>query len=274
MILLGRPVADAIETQLKQKIADLKTKNIKPYLAVLLIGDDPASVLYTRKKKEKAESLGIGYRLYKTPATVSEEVVLTLINDLNKNKNVHGIVVQLPLPAGYDTAKILSEIEKGKDVDGLKDGLGQSERVEFYPPAAGAILEILNFYQIDLKDKKVVLVGRGKLVGEPLEKIFLKQNIDLTVCDSKTLNLKPITLSADVIISGVGKPGLITAEMVLPQTIIIDAGTAESNGSTIGDVSPSVYEKVASYSPVPGGVGPVTVVKLLKNVVESAESSE
>ena len=265
MILLGHPVVEAIETGIKETIKCLAQEKIQPYLAVILVGDDPASVLYTRKKKEKAESLGIGYRLYHLPATIGEENILTLIDDLNKNKFVHGIVVQLPLPSDFETAKILTSISPEKDVDGLNGG--------YPPPAAGAIMEMLKFYKIDLANKKIVLVGRGKLVGEPLAKILREQNIDFEVCDSKTLNLKPITSSADIIVSGVGKPGLITAEMIKSQAIIIDAGTAESNGSTIGDVDPEVYNKATSYSPVPGGVGPVTVVKLLKNVVESAKKT-
>ena len=265
MVLEGRPVAQAIETELTQKIANLKAKNIQPFLAVILVGSDPPSVLYTRKKQEKAEALGIGYRLYRFPANIAEEDIVEVITDLNLNKNVHGIIVQLPLPESFDTAKVLGAINQSKDVDGLNGG--------FSPPAVGAILELLKFYKIDLTDKKVVLVGRGKLVGEPLEKILKEQNIDLTVCDSKTIDLADEIKKADVAISAVGKAGLITCEMVTDKTIIIDAGTAESNGSTLGDVAPEVYAKVASYSPVPGGVGPITVVSLLKNVVTSAEKN-
>lgn len=263
MILSGRPVALALEDEIKIEIIELAEIYIKPFLAVILVGDDPASILYTRKKQEKAESLGIGFRLYKYPSSFSQENLITIINDLNMNKSVHGIIIQLPLPESFDTTAVLSTIEKTKDVDGLNNG--------FPPTTAGAILEILNYYNIDFTNKKVVLVGHGKLVGEPLGKILSQKNIDLTVCDSKTENLAAITLAADVIISGVGKPGLITPLMVKSDAIIIDAGTAESNGSTLGDVDTEVYNKVASYSPVPGGVGPVTVVKLLKNVVEAAK---
>ena len=263
MILYGKPVVLAIETELKQEIARLVDLKIQPFLAVILVGDDPASVLYTRKKEEKAQSLGIGFKLYSYPASVSQADLLLLIDNLNHDVSVHGIIIQLPLPQGFDTAELLSQISKEKDVDGLNGGL--------VPPAAGAVLELLNFYKIDLTNKKVVLVGRGKLVGGPLEDILTQRNIDLTVCDSKTVDLKEETLKAKVIISAVGKPNLITKEMVGSEAIVIDAGTAESNGSTIGDLSPSVYNYVQSYSPVPGGIGPITVAKLLKNVVEAAD---
>jgi methylenetetrahydrofolate dehydrogenase (NADP+)/methenyltetrahydrofolate cyclohydrolase len=263
MILYGKPVVEAIEQEIKQEIKKLADVNIQPFLAVILVGSDPASLVYTRKKKEKAESLGMGFRLYHYPETMAQDDIAVIIADLNQNKNVHGIIIQLPLPEGFDTDKLLSLINPEKDVDGLNGG--------FATPTAGAILELLEFNNIDLKNKKVVLVGHGKLVGQPLEKIFKTQNIDLTVCDSKTEDLKSITLSADIIVSGVGKPNLITADMVSENVVIIDAGTAESSGSTVGDVAPDVYEKVASYSPVPGGVGPITVIKLLKNVVESAQ---
>jgi len=266
MILYGKPVVEAIENEIKETIIDLKAENVLPFLAVILAGDDPASVLYTKKKQEKAESLGLGFRLYHFPADITEENIATLIGDLNLNKNVHGIIIQLPLPEGFNTEKLLALIDPSKDVDGLNGG--------FPTPTAGAILELLDYYQIDLKAKKVVLVGYGKLVGQPLEKILSEKNIDLIVCDSKTNDIKNILLSADVIISGVGKPGLITAEMVNEKVILIDAGTAESNGSTVGDVAPEVYTKVAGYSPVPGGVGPITVMKLLKNVVESAKENK
>lgn len=261
--MYGKPVVLAIEEELKLDIAKLAEANIRPFLAVILVGDNPASVLYTRKKKEKAESLGLGFRLYHFPTTMRQEDIEMIIGDLNINKNVHGIIVQLPLPEGFDTSKLLANIAKEKDVDGLNGG--------YAPPAAGAIMELINFYNIDLKNQKVVLIGRGKLVGQPLEKILNEQNIDLIVCDLKTENLTLITLSADIIITGVGVPMLIKKDMVSQKAIVIDAGTAESCGTTVGDVSPAVYSHVASFSPVPGGIGPITVVKLLKNVVEAAK---
>jgi len=266
MILSGKPVAQAIEQEIIDLIEKLQEKSIKPAMAVVLVGNDPASLLYTRKKHEKAESLGIGFKLYHFPADFREDDLVTLINDLNKNKNIHGIIVQSPLPDNINPEKVLAAIDIKKDIDGLNNG--------FTPPAAGAILELLDFYNIDLTNKKIVLVGRGKLVGAPLEKLFLAKNIKAMVCDSKTADLSSKTKEADVIISAVGKPGLITTEMVSEKSIIIDAGTAEMGGQTAGDVDSKVYEKVAAYSPVPGGIGPITVIKLMKNLIEAAAQNE
>jgi len=262
MILYGKPVAEAIELKIKARVSQLAPGATKPFLAVILAGRDAASQLYTQKKKEKAESLGIGIRIHHLPENTPEQNIIDLIELLNQNKTVTGIIIQLPLPEGLLAVKILAQIKPAKDVDGLNNG--------FPPATAGAILELLDFYDIDLNGKKIVIVGHGKLVGAPLEKILTDKNLDVTVCDSQTLDLKPITLGADIIISGVGKPGLIAADMVKPSAIIIDAGTSESSGATVGDVDIEVYKKVSSYSPVPGGVGPVTVAKLLKNVVEAA----
>lgn len=262
MILYGKPVAEKLEQDIKIEITKLAQENIKPFLAVILVGEDPASILYTRKKREKAENLGIGFRLYHLPLNTPEQHILDLVNLLNSNKEVHGLIIQLPLPENLDTAKILAAITPKKDIDGLNGGQT--------PPAAAAVLEIINFYNIDLMGKKIVLVGHGKLVGAPLEKILTAQGVEVLVCDSKTNDLKSVTLSADIIISGVGKPGLITPEMVRKEATVIDAGTAESKGSTVGDVDTSVYEKVDSYTPVPGGVGPVTVACLMKNLIDAS----
>lgn len=259
MILDGKKVADKIYESLEKEIEGLKEKKIRPFLAVVLVGEDPASLIYVKKKEEKAESLGIGFKLYHFPAMALESDILKTIEELNQNKNIHGIIVQLPLPKNIDTDKILKSIASEKDI----------ERIS---PAANAILEILRFYDIDFMDKKIVIVGRGKLVGEPLHKMLAAQSIEPQVCDSHTPDLQSKTLSADIIISGVGEPGLITAEMVSPNAVVIDAGTAESSGKLAGDVDKSVYEKVAAYSPVPGGVGPVTVAMLYKNLVEAAKN--
>lgn len=255
MILDGRQVADKIYKDLERKIEGLKKQNIQPFLAVVLIGDDPASLLYIKKKEEKADELGIGFKLYHFPTMASEHDVLNLIQDLNQNDSIHGIIVQLPLPKNIDTDKILKSITPEKDIESVS-------------PAAQAILEILKYYNIDLNNKKIVIVGRGKLVGQPLEKILKSQNLDFIICDSKTPDLSSQLLSADIIISGVGEPRLISTDMISKKAIVIDAGTAESSGKIGGDVDPAVYEKVKSYSPVPGGVGPVTVAMLYKNLIE------
>lgn len=259
MILHGKPVAEKIYQAIQ---SDLK-KISKKYLAVILVGEDPASLSYIKIKEKIAERLGLNFRLYHLPGIVSEKAVLKLLADLNQNKFIAGIVVQLPLPKGWSDQKILDRVLPEKDIDGFRGG---------YPsPTAQAILETLKFYKIDLKNKKIVIIGHGQLVGEPLERLLKKQGFKPIVCDSKTKNLKEKTLSADILVSAVGIPGFIKPDMVSEKAVVIDAGTAESKGKIAGDVTKEVYEKVISYSPVPGGVGPVTVACLMRNFVLAAK---
>ena len=267
VILFGKPVATKIYQDLEGKIKDLKRK---PFLAVILVGENPASLSYIKIKEEIAERLGIGFKLYHYPAMALPGEVEKLIQDLNQNQNVSGIVVQLPLPEHIKTEKIIQSLSPEKDVDGFKSS--------FPAPTAQAILEILKFYQIEIKNlpagrqgKNIVIVGHGRLVGGPLEKILQKQNIQATICDLKTPNLGEKTLSADILVSAVGASGLIKPAMVKSETIIIDAGTSEVGGKIVGDVSPEVYQKVSTYTPNPGGVGPVTVACLMKNVVDASK---
>ncbi len=263
MILYGKPVAEAIEEKIIVEIGKLKKIGVTPSLAVVLVGEDPASLIYVKKKEEKAESLGIEFKLYHLSEIASQNNILKLIDNLNKDQQIHGIIVQLPLPKDIDTEKILAAVSLQKDIESVPASPAGGS------PAAQAILEILNYYNIDLKNKKIVIVGRGKLVGKPLEKILTAHGYEPLVCDSKTSDLSSKLLSADIIISGVGEPGLVMPGMVSKSAIVIDAGTAESFGKTVGDVSPEVYEKVYAYSPVPGGVGPVTVAMLYKNLIDT-----
>jgi len=267
MILYGKPIAQEIYQELKKKIDDLE---IKPSLAVVLVGEDPASLQYVHAKEKIAEEIGIGFKLYHLPGIVLEDNLINLICDLNKNKYISGIVVQLPLPKEFDTEKMLKAITPTKDIDGFSG--------KYSVPTAQAILEILKFYNIDIKNKNILIVGHGRLVGEPLEKILLKQRIQPNVCDSSCKDLAEQTLRADIIVSCAGIPGLIKANMVSKRAIVIDAGTAESSGKIVGDVDKEVYDakqlhynKVSSYSPTPGGVGPVTVAMLMKNLVEATK---
>lgn len=264
MILKGAPVAEKIYASLAKDIALLKQKNLIPTLAVVIAGVDPASLTYVRAKEKRAKILGINFKLIHLSGIAHESKISTLIGDLNKNKNVCGIVIQLPMPEGMDTDKILREIHPDKDIDGFSG--------KFSPPTAQTILEILKFYEIDLKNKKIVIVGFGRLVGKPLAKLLQKQGIKPIICTSNS-DIATETLDADIIVSATGVPGLIKPEMVSEKAIVIDAGTAESRGKIHGDVDPAVYEKVAAYTPTPGGVGPVTVACLMRNLVEAARQS-
>jgi len=265
MILYGKPVAEKIQQKLRKEIAQLKEKNIIPSLAVILIGDDPVSLSYVKNKEETAEKLGINFRLYHLPSFSTETSLIALIEDLNQNKFINGIIVQLPLPKGFNVEKIIKTISSQKDVDGF------SER---YPaPTAQAILEMFKFYKINLEDKKIVLIGHGRLVGKPLEKLLTKRGIQPIVCDSKTKNLAEKTIGADVIISATGQPNLIRQDMISRESIIIDAGASELQGKIRGDLNYETYQKAKMYSPVPGGVGPVTIAMLMKNLLQATRET-
>ncbi len=265
MILSGKPVAEKIYTELKTDISELKTQKVMPTLGVVLVGEDPASLAYVHVKEHKSALLGVNFKLYHFSGPAPESKIAQLIEDLNRNNFVHGIVVQLPLPEDVDAELILKSINPQKDIDGFSG--------QFPAPTAQAILEIFKYYDIELKEKKIVLVGFGRLVGQPLAKALENQGIRPIICSSSTGDLEGQTLTADIIVSATGAPGIIKPDMVSEKAIVIDAGTAESKGEIHGDVDPSVYEKVTAYSPVPGGVGPVTVACLIENLVESAKKS-
>lgn len=263
MVLFGQPVAAKIYGALREEILKLKKGDILPNLAVILVGEDPASLTYGRIKEKVAQKLGLGYKLFHLPGIVQTKSVEALIAELNRNKYISGIVLQLPLPKDFATEKIIQKIKKEKDMDGFRGG--------YPPPTAQAILEILKFYGFGLKNKKIVIVGYGRLVGQPLVKLLKKQGLKPIVCDAKTVDLSKKTRRADILISAAGVAGLIKPAMVRKEAVVIDAGTSEAGGKMIGDVAPEVYEKMSAYTPNPGGVGPVTVAMLMRNVVRAAK---
>lgn len=257
MILAGKPVAEKIYQSFG---------TVEASLAVFLVGDDPASLAYVRVKEKRAQNLGIHFKLYSFQKIVSESKVIELIEELNLDDDINGIIVQLPLPEEFDVDKVLKKISPEKDIDGFF-----SEK--FTPPTALAIMEILNYYHIELTGKKVVIVGFGRLVGKPLAKLLEKQGIKPFICTSNS-DIASETGDADVIISATGMPNLIKPEMIKDGAVVIDAGTAESHGKIHGDVDPAVFAKVFAYTPTPGGVGPVTVACLMKNLVEAIKKEK
>ncbi len=263
-ILDGILVAQKINEQTQDDVLKLKAKNINPHLAVILVGEDPASQLYVSIKEKKCQKLGIDFSKYLLPANITEQEILYLIDSLNKDEEIHSIIIQLPLPKQFDSEKIINHIDSKKDADAL------IKKAIVNAPTAAGIVEMLRFYGIELENKKIVIVGYGKLVGKPLEKILKNdfKDLNIMICDSKTNNLSKITKSADIIISAVGKPHLITQQMVKNDVVIVDAGTSETNGEITGDVDWENLQNIASFiTPVKGGVGPITVAKLLENVV-------
>lgn len=272
-ILDGREISQKIKNRLKTQVKRMKRK---PALAVVYAGNDPASLSYIRAKEKAAKEIRVDFLFHKFPARVPEKKVVDLIFNLNQNKKISGIIVQLPLPKHLKKSKILNAIALDKDVDVLSEiSRKKFEKREsvFVPPPAGAVLEFLKIAKKPLEKSTVVVVGRGMLVGEPVAMLLKQKAKRLIVCDQKTKDLSIEIKKADILISAVGKPDLIKKEMIKKGVVVIDAGTAKHLGKIVGDVDFAGVSPKASYiTPVPGGVGPVTVAKLLENVVKAAKS--
>ncbi len=273
IIVDGKKIAEEILGNLRLQISDL---GVKPKLVVFLIGQNPSSLVYIKKKQEAGEEIGIEVKVKNYPQTIIQSELQQEIRKFNQEPQVHGILVQLPLPQHLDGQAVLDTIFPELDVDCLttinKQKLIKGEKV-FLPPAAAAVFKILEFYKINLAKANILIVGSGELVGKPLAAILLNRKINFELANRYTENLPKLARKADVIITGVGKPGLITAEMIKEGAVVIDAGTAvsETGRELRGDVDiESVLPKSKLLSPVPGGVGPVTVAMLLQNVVDSA----
>jgi len=268
-ILRGDIVAQKIISDLEPEIQDLKAKNIKPVLAIILIGDDPASKIYVNQKQSRVEALGFSFNLYEFLPIATEVQIIELIEKLDQAEHVDGILVQLPLPHSFKKEKILGKINLKKDIDAL------NKNSKYKSPTAQAILEILKFYKIPIKQKKMVIVGKGILVGKPLAKLAKGAGANVTICDNKTKNLKMIIKKAEILVAGVGKENLIKDNMVSRDCVVVDAGTQVVNGSQVGDVDfGNVARKVKAITPPKGGVGPVTVACLIRNLIISAKNRE
>lgn len=272
IILDGKKLRDKIFEDLKAKL-DKMTK--KPTLAVILVGENPASQIYVRNKKKTAEKLGINSISIEYPSDITESELLQKIEELNNNENVTAILVQLPLPEHINKNKVIDKILPQKDVDGLTPyNLGKlfsGEEPYVYPCTPKGILLLLDEYNIELEGRHVIVVGRSNLVGKPVAQLFLKRNATVTMCHSHTKNLANITKTADIIVSAVGK-NVIGEKMLKSNCVVVDVGIfRDENGKISGDVDFENVSKVAAYiSPVPGGVGPMTIASLMLNTVELA----
>lgn len=273
IILDGKKLRDKIFESLK---AELDKMSAKPTLAVILVGENPASQIYVRNKKKTAEKLGINSLSIEYPADISENELLSKIQELNNNKNITAILVQLPLPEHINKNKIIDAILPQKDVDGLTPyNLGKlfsGEEPYVYPCTPKGILLLLDEYNIELDGKNVVVVGRSNLVGKPVAQMLLKRNATVTMCHSHTKNLSEITKTADIVVSAVGK-NVIGEKMLKSNCVVIDVGIfRDENGKLSGDVDFENVSKISAYiSPVPGGVGPMTIASLMLNTVELAK---
>lgn len=270
----GKKVSASIREEVRTEVAQLREQGIAPKLSVILVGDDPASVVYARSKEKACANVGIDFELTVMPGTTPEDEVVALIEKLNKDDNVHGIMIELPLPKGMSKQRVLEAVLPIKDVDGvhpINRGYILSNSEGLFPATPQSCIEIMLRSGIEIKGKHAVLVGRGETVGKPLVFMMLNQNATVTICHTKTKDLGYHTRQADIIIAAVGRAKMITADMIKPGAIVVDAGINQKEGGGIcGDVDFENAEKVAgAISPVPGGVGSLTTVLIQKNVLKA-----
>ena len=268
-IIDGKKIAEKILNDLKSKIKNLKQK---PGLALVLVGDNPASEIYVNFKEKTCKKVGFYCERFNLDKNISEIDLLKLINELNQKSDIHGILVQLPLPKHIDEHLIVNSILPHKDVDGFTPvNLGNlvSENIIIAPATARAVLHLVESTGISIEGKNAVIVGRSNIVGKPVALMLLEKNATVTICHSKTKNLAEHTRKADILVVAVGKPKTITANMVKKNVVVVDVGINRVNGKLVGDVDFENVKKVASYiTPVPGGIGKMTIAMLLENTLE------
>ncbi|ABV73538.1 Methylenetetrahydrofolate dehydrogenase [Rickettsia canadensis str. McKiel] len=279
-IIDGKALANEILADLKLEIQELKDKtNTSPKLAIVLVGNNPASIIYVKHKIKNAHNIGIDTLLVNLSTNIHTDDLILKINELNLNNEISGIIVQLPLPRSIDTNKILSAVLPLKDIDGfhplnvgyLHSGISQG----FIPCTALGCLAVIKKYETNLSGKNVVIIGRSNIVGKPLSALLLKEHCSVTICHSKSQNLSKISSKADIVIAAIGSPVKLTAEYFNPESIVIDVGINRINGNKIiGDVDfENVKSKVKYITPVPGGIGPMTIAFLLNNTVKAFKDS-
>lgn len=273
----GKAIAAQIRAQIAQEVLKLQEdQGVTPGLAVVLAGDDPASRTYVRNKEKACEEAGIYSEKYLLPADATQEQLMDLVRRLNEKQDIDGILVQLPLPEGLDDKSIVEAIRPDKDVDAFHPvnvGEIMIGNYRFLPCTPAGIIELLKSKNIVIEGKNCVVIGRSNIVGKPVAMLLLHQNGTVTICHSKTKDLKEICRGADILVSAVGKAKFVTADMVKPGAAVIDVGmNRDENGKLCGDVDFESVEPVASYlTPVPGGVGPMTIAMLLKNTLTAAK---
>ncbi|MCH7517498.1 MAG: bifunctional methylenetetrahydrofolate dehydrogenase/methenyltetrahydrofolate cyclohydrolase FolD [Candidatus Dadabacteria bacterium] len=278
-IIDGKKVSEHIRSQIAEGVEKLKQETgITPGLAAVLVGDDPASEIYVRNKRRACSNAGIYSEEHKLPLETTEEELLTLVDKLNNDPKIHGILVQLPLPDHINVTKILRAVSPLKDVDGFHPynvGLLVEGNPRFIPCTPHGIIKMLEFYNIDISGKQAVIVGRSNIVGKPVSMLLLHRHATVTVCHSRTKPLDEVTRRADILVAAIGRANFITADMVKEGAVVIDVGiNRNEEGKLTGDVDFEAVSQKASYiTPVPGGVGPMTISMLLWNTLESAKST-
>ena len=278
-ILDGKSLAASIRAELKRQVAALVQRGVEPGLAVILAGDDPASQVYVRNKTHAAAEIGVHSERYEFRQDVAESVLLSKIAALNADAAVHSILVQLPLPKHINSARVLEAVEPQKDVDGFHEvnlGALLAGRPGVVPCTPAGVMRLIERAGIALAGRQAVVIGRSNIVGKPLALLLLQKDASVTICHSKSENLKAITRQADILVAAVGRAKLVTAEMVKPGACVVDVGVNRlADGRLAGDVDFDAVKNVAGWiTPVPGGVGPMTIAMLLENCLRAASRKE
>jgi len=276
-IIDGNEVAAQVRALMTSRVEDLKSQGVYPGLAVILVGEDPASHLYVDMKERDCAEVGIESIDIRRPANISQSELESLIDKCNSDPKVHGILLQLPLPAGLDTEAAIARIDPSKDVDGFHPvNLGRLVRglPAFRACTPWGVMRMLDHYGIDPEGKQAVVVGRSTIVGKPMALLLLERNATVTVCHSKTRDLAEVCRRADILVAAIGRAGMITADHVKPGAVVVDVGTNRTDAGLVGDVDFAGVEPLASaITPVPGGVGPMTRAMLLSNTVDAATTA-
>ncbi len=277
-ILDGKLIRDQILNELVPRVEALKARGTPPGLAVVLVGNNPASEVYVKNKIAACEKVGIVSRKLTPPATITTTELLELIATLNADPAIHGILVQLPLPAQVDSGKVLDAIVPEKDVDGfhpVNSGKLLAGAPGLRPCTPSGVMELLKRYNIPIAGRRAVVVGRSDIVGKPMAILLLQQNATVTICHSRTSNLAEECRRADILVAAIGKAEMLGEEHIQPGAVVIDVGMNRIDGRLTGDVDPAAMARLSSaYTPVPGGVGPLTIAMLMSNTVEAAERSQ
>lgn len=274
-IIDGKVISAAVKERVKNGVAELNEKGITVGLAVIIVGEDPASKIYVANKKKACEALGIISEEYALPESTTEEELLALVDELNHKKSINGILCQLPLPRHLDEKLIINSILPEKDVDAFHPanvGRIMIGDYDFVPCTPAGIMEMLAYENINPEGKTCVVIGRSNIVGKPMAMLLLHKNGTVTVCHSKTQNLKEICSKADILVAAVGRAKFVTADMVKEGAVVIDVGMNRVDGKLYGDVDyEAVKEKASAITPVPGGVGPMTIAMLMQNTLTAAK---
>ena len=275
-IIDGKVVSAAVKERVAKEVKELDQKGVSVCLAVILVGNDPASQIYVANKKKACEQLGIISKEFVLPEATTQQELLSLVNDLNNDSSVNGILCQLPLPKGLDEKAVIAAIDPQKDVDAFHPvnvGKIMIGDYDFLPCTPAGVMEMLAYYNIDVGGKECVVIGRSNIVGKPMGMLLLHKNGTVTICHSRTQNLSEVTRRADILVAAVGQANFVTADMVKDGAVVIDVGmNRDSNNKLCGDVDFDAVKTKASYiTPVPGGVGPMTIAVLMQNTLTAAK---